>query len=333
MTLVNKNIYILAAAVFIFGLFYLPAFSQFIPSANVSLDLDPRFPPPESEVKAKASVIGINPLTAGFEWHLNGKPINEASGRGKNEFTFKTGAIGTTYNIKVFVIGEPPLSGQASLVFRTSDLSLVWSANTRVPKWYKGKALAVPESRIKVSAIPTFLSDGLREDPGNLAYRWFLDDDLINESSGVGRQNFEFNANFLPDNSYRVKVAIENDDKTIKNEKTIFIRTFYPAILVYQIKPLEGIRANSAIKDVVAGRYGDILDFIAETFFTVNSDKNPEFKWEVGGKEPTGSPKEKNILTLTTDQNSPPNTNITVSLENQERPLENLLKRFNLLLE
>lgn len=324
----NKNIYIFILALFLFGLFYLPAFSQFIPSANVSLDLDPRFPPPESEVKARASVIGINPLTAGFEWYLNGKLMDDASGRGKNEFIFQTGAIGTKYDIKVFVIGEPPLSGQASLMFRTSDLSLIWTANTYTPKWYRGKALPIPESRIKVSAIPTFISGGARENPGNLIYRWFLDDELLNEASGIGRQNFEFDSNFLPDSVYQVKVAVENDDKTIKNEKTIFIKTFSPTLLVYLIKPLGGVSINAAIKDVVLAKYGDILDFVAEPFFTTVSPKSLQFKWEIGDKKLTGSPKEPNILTITTSADSPAGTSISVSVENSKKPIENIIKNF-----
>ena len=324
----NKYIYLFITAIFFLGLFYLPAFSQFIPSANVSLDLDPPFPAPESEVRVKASVIGISPLTAGFEWYLNGKLMNEASGRGKNEFIFKTGSIGTRHEIKAIVIGEPPITGQASLTFRPSDLSLVWSANTRVPKWFKGKALAIPESRIKVSAIPTFISGGINENPNDLIYRWFLDDELTNESSGIGRQSFEFDLNFLPDTVYLIKVAVENDDKTVKNEKTIFIRTSIPALLVYPIKPLEGVLVNSAIKELALGKYGDIFDFIAEPFFTTVGPKNLLFSWEIGGKKPTGSPKEPNILTITTDANSPAGTQINVSLENPGKPIEGILKTF-----
>lgn len=325
----NKKI-CLFAVIIIFGLFYLPAFSQFIPSAVVSLDLDPQFPPPESEVKVKASMIGINPLTAGFEWYLNGKLISGASGQGKNEFTFKTGAVGTKYEIKAIIIGEQPISGQASINFRTSNLSLVWSSDTYIPGWFLGKALPVPESKIKVSALPTFIGNGLKESPDNLIYRWFLDDEPINEFSGIGRQSFEFDANFLPDTVYRVKVAVENDDKTIKNEKTIFIRTVSPALLIYPIKPLEGILVHSAIKEVVSGKYGDIFDFIAEPFFTTASPNGLQFKWEIGNKKLSGSPKEPNILTINTDANSPLNTPITVSIENPSKPIESLFKNFYL---
>jgi hypothetical protein len=326
----SKIILFIAISLIAFGVFSFTANSQLLPSA-ASLGIEPKFPGPDTDVTVTASTIGASSLDSYFSWYLNGLLQSSSSGVGKNKFFLKTGALGSKYDIKVIISPPNAPSSVAEISFRVNDLSLVWSAQTSAPAWYKGKTLAIPESIIKVSALPTFLRGGIIENPAGLTYKWFLNGDFIADASGVGKQTFKFQTNFIPDINYVIKASVENEDKSSRQEKTILIKAVLPKIIVYPSKPLEGILTENAISGSVAANLGDTLDFVAELFFIPLADiKNLKINWEIEGQKLTGEPRERNMLNITTNINSPAKTRIRAAAENPAKIIQNLSSVFNI---
>ena len=134
----------------------------------LNLVATPSSPSPNQSVSVEAQTPASDGTRANFIWTVDGVRQSDASGFGKNIFTFTAGGVGSIKHISVRVEPFADLPVTASKDIYTTDLALPWTAKTYTPKWYKGKALAIPNSHIRVAAIPTFILDGTTISPDRL---------------------------------------------------------------------------------------------------------------------------------------------------------------------
>ena len=102
---------------------------------------------------------------------------------------------------------------------------LLWQANdSYVPPFYRGKALATPDSEIKVVAMT---------DSKNMTYAWKKDYSNDQEASGYGKNFFLYTNDYL-EGSNNVSVVASTLDQKYSNEASIEVGTTEPKILFYK---------------------------------------------------------------------------------------------------
>lgn len=310
----------LFAASFVYG--------QIIPDP-LSLAANPSSPSPNQRVTVAANTPTFDKDTAYFSWTVDGTPRPDLSGQGKSSFFLTAGAVGSSVRASVFVERDAGGSLTGSIVIKTVDLALPWFADTLVPRWYKGKALPIPESIVTIVALPQFGS-GLK--PENLIYRWGLDDqeDIL---VGAGKQTFRVKTSDLPDTSHHVTVTVENINKDIQKKGEVFIVSGNPLVNIYPSSPLGGIESRSAGSVIATVKRG-LFDFAAEPFFlNISSKKTVPFLWTAGGLETTGLAKNPDFLTLDITGLPAGSVPISVSVANVSPILSKITKAITLLLQ
>jgi len=274
------------------------------------LSASPASPSPGQKFTVTAATPTLDKYTTYFEWAVEGVAKPEFSGMGKREITLTAGKIGSRTRVKVMVTGARGESAQTAASITVSDITLVWSAETYTPKWYKGRTLPVAGSPIRVSVIPHIILDGVRIPPEQLFYEWSVDSATANALVGVGEHTLKFDAADSPGASQRVAVVVQDIDKQIRKEARVYIDTATPQIALYQMTPLGGIE-----KRVTALYYGmlqrGINDFVGEPFFfPATSRRELSYQWKIRNKKLEGTPQNPFFLTID-----------TASFEEKEIPL------------
>ncbi|MBI2053648.1 MAG: hypothetical protein HYT41_02800 [Candidatus Sungbacteria bacterium] len=271
-----------------------PVHAQF--NSPVSLSSSPSSPAPRSAFTVTASTPTFDRETADFEWTVDGKTRPELSGLGLHQIQLTAGAVGSATRISVTVSPSIGEGGTATLTVNPSELTLLWSADTTVPKWYRGKALAVPGAGITVSAVPRIILGSTEVNPDTLIYRWRIDSARI-ALSGAGRRIFHFTASQTPGATHQIDLTVEDIDGRIHKEGRILIENSNtPKVALYQASPLGGPEFRSA------GRFTanpSLVDIIAEPFFFPSSSAaGLIYSWSADGTETGASSQNPRLLTV-----------------------------------
>ncbi|OGZ95898.1 MAG: hypothetical protein A2847_01975 [Candidatus Sungbacteria bacterium RIFCSPHIGHO2_01_FULL_50_25] len=273
------------------------SFPQLEPPASITAV--PSSPAPGEKVILQAVTPIFNKDTTFFEWTINGQFRSDLSGRGKYSAEITAGGIGSAISVSVRATALDKQVATMSATIRVSDLSLVWHADTHVPAWFTGKALAVPGSTVYVTALPEIASGGKMIDPKNLVYQWSLGDEK-KFASGIGKQSIGIQTSKIPNGSHWVRVSIEDLGKTVKKEGSLFIINRNPLVSVYRYSPVGGTEYRSAHTLIHAAK-GELIDLVAEPFFFPGGRKNIAYAWKVGGTSIEPAAQNPQFLTLKTE--------------------------------
>lgn len=282
-------------------LLFLPVyfiFAQFTPNPLVLL-ATPQSPSPGEIVVIEASTPTLDKNRIFFDWTVDDKNRTDLSGLGKNLIKITAGSVGSSIRINVSISGADKEIKPASLVINVSDLSLVWSAGTYVPHWYKGKALPTQNSIVRVVAVPKIIIDGAVLRPESLIYHWDLDDEE-NMLVGIGEQTFRFQMSNFPKTTHQIEVTVEDNEKIVRKKGRILLTAISPEVKIYPSSPLGGVEFRSSSFFTFTKLRG-LLDFVAEPFFfTVSAKKELNFNWQVANREIQGTPNNPYLLTIDT---------------------------------
>jgi hypothetical protein len=266
------------------------------------IELFPEMPGPGQNVYARLNGFSFDIDRAAITWIYNGKI--SAKGLGLREYRFQTGKLGSRQTLRA----EALANGQkyeTSLSFVVSDIDFLWRAETSRPDWYRGKALPTLRSGVVVTAWPHLISGGKEIAGSELIYRWSLDGDFKQKSSGAGKQNFSFQTRPAGNVEHTVELQVSNLNGSITAQKNAVIAVKEPLILFYEEHPLEGPRMNFALDSfspfAISG--GQEKMFRAEPFFfslisgQANIGDGLDYNWAVDG-EPAQKTPPFNILNL-----------------------------------
>lgn len=166
----------------------------------------------------------INPKNFVYKWKKNGSVIEQASGYGKNTYTFEGPLISRNINIAVeagVANGEGVVYGSVNLV--PSDPSIILYKKDSVYGIQFQKAISGAEelknsNELSVLAVPLFFSSK-SEYNGALVFKWAVNgfpvgDDISNI------QTFRQTNNVT--GSSRISVAVENTQKILQFKSTNF---------------------------------------------------------------------------------------------------------------
>lgn len=265
-----------------------------------ALIADPQSPSPGQQVTIITQATSFDTQRTRYLWTVDGESRPDLSGLGKNSYIFTAAEVGSTKRINVEAQPISDRAVTASLTVYTTDIAMTWTADTYIPKWYKGKALPIPNSMVRVAAIPTIIIEGITIPAEKLIYTWEKNGERI--LMGIGKQILEFQE---PEQSWQIPtivLTIEDIERRIQKEARVMVASQTPQAVIYQSFPLGGIefrRGTSAFLPISPG----IIDVQIEPFFFNKQSKYDfSYEWLVQGSPVLGSPKNPFLLTLDTQQ-------------------------------
>ena len=282
----------------------------------LSISASPASPAPGEQVRISALTPTFDKNAAYFEWVINGVFRPDLSGPAKHTITLTAGDVGSSISVSVDVAAPDGSQNSASIIIRSADLSLLWFAETYVPAWYKGKALPVQRSVVRLVAVPDFAVNGVWIPPEKLIYVWDFDDEK-RSLAGMGEQIFRIQTSDFLKTGGQITVTVEDAERKVRKEKLIVISNTSPRVMVYPLLPLGGVEFRSA--DLGNFSFGEALDLIAEPFFfAASSKKELTFKWDVGGIPAEGAAANPDILTLRSSAPASGPISTSVSVNDRE---------------
>ena len=307
----------------------IPSSRNILPPSSLRNQLVPPFaiiatpssPSPGQQVTITTQTTSFDPQRTHYTWTVDGEPRPDLSGLGKNSFVFTAARVGSSKHISVQAepLNDPVVT--AALTVYITDVAMTWTANTYIPKWYKGKALPIPNAMVRVAAIPTFIIEGVTIPADKLIYTWENNGERV--LKGVGKQILEFKE---PEQSWdapTIVLTIEDIERRVQKEARTMIVGRSVQAVIYQSFPLGGVefrRGTSAFLPVSPG----IIDVQIEPFFfDTRSRHDLSYEWSVQGNMVPGSPKNPFLLTLDAQQQSLSNIPIyaTIQHKGKERDL------------
>ena len=198
---------------------------------QIIIETDPIAPKPGDNIKIKVVSYSLDADLANIVWQVDGKTVLSGtgetiykttvpvSGEQKNVIVQVTDNFGNTYNSIV------------SLGSISVNLS-VESADGYTPAWYKGAKLIGEGSKVRVTANPEFKTKSGNIPNSNLYYSWTVNDNPLDEESGVGRSSLSYVINPVYGNT-NVKVVVKSLDGSMSASGDTNIQTVNPRLYVY----------------------------------------------------------------------------------------------------
>ena len=207
----------------------LPALA--VSPSSISVNMAPANPAPYENVNITLSSYAANLDSVNIVWLVNGK--NVLSGIGKKSFSVAAGAAGSESTIFVKIL-LPDGEIDKTILLRPSAMVLLWQANdSYVPPFYKGKALPIPDSAIKIVAMPEIKTGSSMVNPKNMTYFWKRNYNNEPTGSGYGKNFFTYTDDYLEESS-TVSVEALTVDQKYSAGAEVTVSSVTPEILFYR---------------------------------------------------------------------------------------------------
>lgn len=289
---------------------------------TIELSFSPTSPSAGQAVTVSLRSIDVDLNKSDVTWYLDGSA--NKNGRGLKDFSFVLPDKTTSVRA---LIKEGGKNFEKFININPGQVDLLWEVvGAHKPPFYKGKALPVKTSFIKVTAFPQIQdAKGNITDAKNLTYSWQKDGSNMASQSGFGRNSITFPTDIL-DNSNSVSVSVGGGD--VAKVRAVTIPRFNPSIHFYEYNNLYGALYNKALKNnqKISGRN---INIIAEPYF-INSELQSSVTtsaWKINDSIFT-SP-EKNIVFLNIAENIN-NLKVNVIFDKQGALLQKAERTINL---
>ena len=304
---------------------------QLYTADDINADIFPEIPGPNESVDIKLTSYSFNLNNYYIAWFENGQ--QRLSGYGEREYTFGTGESGTITEVTAVIEFEDQVF-RKEFRFSPSQIDLLWEVTDGyTPPFYKGKALPVLQSEIRVTAIPETLLIEPTDAP-NLVYYWDNNFQRKSSRSGFGRQSFSFTADPLNVNE---KVTVTSNDRRENSfaSATIDIPTtqYESKILFYEIDGDNRIKTNKALNtNNIVGKDSIRFGFYPLHFSSVKKNFVDLFvNWSINNEpnDPQDFDKQNEINISSGGDTG--TADINVKLENIEKILQNVEETVSLI--
>lgn len=290
MDMMKKRFVFLIGAVVFSGVFYLLA-NDFANAAtpqkikqydyDFSIEIIPEEPLPGQSVSAKLISYQFDIDRSQIEWILDGKTLNK--GLGKKTANFVLPSLGKEAVLTVNIITNNGAEVSKIKKFSGSDLDFLWQAGTSVPAGYRGKALAVKKSLVKIVALPNLYVNSALVSRSNLIYEWTLDYKNLPDDSGAGKNTFSVRLNDSGD--YTIGVKVSTKDRKASAQKFLHLSAegVLAEVVLYKDDPLEGPFYGKYLGDEMAMKTKDI-NIRAEPYYFNQEKGEMVYVWNMNGQ-------------------------------------------------
>lgn len=257
-------------------------------------------------------------------WYKN--DVIKQRGNGQKTFSFETRGLGSSDTITIQVKSIDIGTITKNITITPAEVGLIWEADSYTPPFYKGKALNSRQSKIKVVAVPNFVSsNGNSFDSKNLIYQWKKDWKILGKYSGYGKNTLVLDGNQILTDTI-ISVEVETTDGSIKSQKRITISNYDPEIIFYKEDPLLGVMYEKAITNRFDLNDEEIIIKVAPFFFS-NKD-NLKYNWSMNNKKLTDL-EEQDFIILRQGEDTGI-TNLSLEIQNLDKIMQFARNSFNI---
>lgn len=244
----------------------------------LEVDISPESPDPFETVEMRVTSNLTDLNRAEIYWYVDN--ALEKSGRGVRSLSFQVGDLGSVTTATIII---DTIEGQRvtkEFTFRPADVSLLWEAQSYTPPFYKGRALASPQSMIKIVAQPEMrLASGAKLSPDELVYTWKRGNQVLQEQSGYGASVVTVQAP-KPFGEADISVEVSSLYETYTAEETLTLPVVDPQVVLYEKDPLAGTNFRNAVRGNAESSGSELTLFAAPYFFSLDG---LEQEWYVNG--------------------------------------------------
>jgi len=264
---------------------------------NFEVSVGPPEPGPNTPVTIRIENYSLDLSKSDIAWYLDGKLV--ARGSGEKSFKWTTGALGKRQEV-IFVVTT--LDGKQyskKYIFTPAQVDLFWQADSYIPPFYDGKALASSEAQVTVTAMPIFMPSGKRLDPAKLYYEWQINFEKVPGQSGIGRGSLPLKISSIFGETV-VSVRVSTIDGAVAARSNITIIPTRPIVMVYRNDPLAGFDYDHPIGNSFSLTAPEVSLEAVGFFFSRSHTEKPglSYTWTVGGKRAVVNEATPSSLTL-----------------------------------
>jgi len=268
--------------------------------SDFSIEMIPEEPLPGQSVSAKLISYQFDIDRSEIVWIFDGKILGK--GLGKKTANFILPSLGKESVLTVSVVTNKGAEVSKTKKFSGSDLDFLWQAGVSVPAGYKGKALAVKKSFVKITALPHLYTASVLNSRSNLIYEWTLNYKNLPDYSGVEKNTLLLR---LTDNGdYAIGVKVSTQDRKAVAQKFLHLSSegVSEEVVLYKDDPMEGPFYGKSLSGEFAMKTKDI-NIRAEPYFFNQEKGETVYAWNMNGK-PVKSGRKPNTISLVSREGS-----------------------------
>ena len=290
----------------ILGTLVCPSFSFAVSEISlqeyeVSVEMIPVTPEPYQDLTITLKSYAVNLNKANISWQSKDGVV--LSGIGKTSYTMIAPGPNDSVYFDISITPSEDFNPIKKRIYVTpSDVDIFWeSVDGYTPPFYKGKALPISGSTIKVVAIPN--TNLVKKGSGSFEYTWSRDDNVVESASGYNKNSFIFKNGIL-DRANNLSVVVSSVTGSFYSKEFLSIPLFNPKIIFYKKTQGEGIFYNKGLDKEIALSENEI-SITSEPYYlsTENSGNNFSYSWRINNDIVETPSKKKEITIRPTSKN------------------------------
>ncbi|MEK7173627.1 MAG: hypothetical protein AAB710_00935 [Patescibacteria group bacterium] len=299
---------------------------------DIQLNTSPKYPGPNEIVRVEAQSYSFDTRTTLFTWSVD--DVEKGSGIGKTSVSITTKNIGVSTRVTVKASPASGIPYENSITITPSHMDVLWHSNSYTPAWYRGKALPARGSIVIITALPMFTYQGTGVKSSALVYDWWLDNKLLRSGSGIGKNSLSVNISSNGNIVHRVRVRAADPASGITQEKNINLVVQNPKLLFYELDPLRGPRADTAIGNLFTLPAGSETKFLSVPYYISGNPRSFQHTWNVGTANlPVSGDADPTALTYRAEQGAAGRQTISLILENPRQITEQVRGSFQIIVQ
>ncbi|MDB4991944.1 MAG: seg [Parcubacteria group bacterium] len=242
----------------------------------INLTIEPSYPRPYQiiTVTPDSDLIDLSASTVTFS--VNGRVVQ--TGTGSESASIAVGGPGTVTNIVVTATNN----GQKytkSISIHPADVALIIEPTSTIHPFYEGASLVGSEGRVRIIAIPDLRnSKGVQIPPQNLVYSWKNGDQILQDSSGIGRSVLTAAAPVRYRNA-TITLTVSSQDSSVVGQASVYIAPADPLMRIYHNDPLLGPLFDTALPNSITLNGSEDTYRAVPYYFT----SIPSLTWQMNG--------------------------------------------------
>lgn len=310
-------------ALFFYLAFSTVALAQGIPGAGVNTIVEPKNPAAFETILITLESFSTDLNQADIKWYLNG--ALKKQGKAVKTFETLTGDIGTSLTIEAVINTKNIGTLTKKVIIAPTEIDIIEQADSFVPPFYKGKALASTEGNVTLISLPLFVtSNGKKLSSNDIVFKWKRNGRVLPDESGLGRNSIAVDVPYIKEAVVKFEVEATAPVYNLIATESHFVQPENPEIIFYENNPLLGIMFNKALKGTLVLNKDEAAITAYPFFFgeAVISDRNTNFRWSINGKTVTPTGGKRNSMTLRRPAGATGVSVVSLSIENTKRVFE-----------
>lgn len=229
---------------------------------------------PEAEFTARVEAYAYDITRARISWHIDG--VHVEAHDGMRTITQRAPSVGDTLTIAVRVTEPSGTVHTAETTLVGNTIDIIIESDTRIPSFYRGRALPSPGSIIRAVALPVlFNADGSRVTE-NIVYTWRIGG-AVAQSTGNS-----VTAEMPRSGPLLVEVTAQTRDGNVSHRAGMRVEPVRPIGLFYEDNPLYGLAREALPKEFTL--VDDEISVRAEPYFVASSIfERAHHAWTING--------------------------------------------------